>query len=177
MGFEEDIKNSGISVIMTSKENYQNNLNKIIKASADASSTVCYLCVNRPYAAVSDNISKNNLGSEKFFYIDTLTKNVQAPPQVDNCIFVSAPNALTEISVSITKAITEHNCNMLLVDSLSSFLVYEKPHSLIQFIHSVITKLRVNNAKAVMIALNEDLNSELVKDLHMFVDKVIEMQS
>ncbi len=61
-------------------------------------------------------------------------------------------------------------------DSLSTLLAYEGSSSIIQFSHNVITKLRINNCKAVFITLKEDINSELIKDLYMFVDKVVELE-
>ena len=122
-----------------------------------------------------NNLKKNNIAVDKFFFIDTLTKKVQEPPEVDNAIFVSAPNALTEISLALTKVINEVHCDSALFDTISAFLIYEKAHTIIQFTHNVITKIRISSGKAAFIALKDDLDSELVKDLYMFVDKVVDL--
>lgn len=175
MDFSDDLKNNNIILIIQSKENYHNDQIGILKTLEPLVKKVCYVCINEPYNSVISNLKKNNLPQEKFFFIDTLTRNVQEPPAVNNCIFVSAPNALTEISLSFSKALNEQKCDAALFDTISALLVYENTHSIIQFTHNIITKLRVSSGKAIFIALKDDLNSELVKDLYMFVDKVIDL--
>jgi N-acetyl-gamma-glutamylphosphate reductase len=88
---------------------------------------------------------------------------------------VSSPHALTEINIAFSKSLDEKKCDSSLFDSLSTLLAHEKVHIIIQFTHNVITKVKVSNCKAVFIALKEDVNSELIKDLYMFVDKVVEL--
>jgi hypothetical protein len=175
MNLSEEIKNNNILLLITSKEKYHTELIEVLKVIEKNTKKTCYVCINEPYNFVINNLKKNNIPLEKFFFIDTLTKNVQEPPSVENCIFVSAPNALTEISLAFSKALNEKHCDGTLFDTISALLVYENAHSIIQFIHNIITKLRMSTGKAAFIALKEDLNSELVKDLYMFVDKVVEL--
>ena len=175
MDLKSEMKESSIILLIISKDKYHGELIEAIKAIDSYSSKICYVCINSPYSFVVDNIQKNSLKPEKFFFIDTLTKSVQAPPNVNDCIFVSAPNALTEISLALTKALNEKHCDSTLFDTISTLLVYENQHSLIQFVHNVLTKLRISKGKAVFVALKDDINSELVKDLYMFVDKVIDL--
>jgi len=52
-------------------------------------------------------------------------------------------------------------------------LIYEDPHTVLKFIHSLITKSRMQNIKLVFLALKEDAEI-LAKDLVMFVDNVVE---
>ncbi|HHI03929.1 MAG TPA: hypothetical protein ENL45_00085 [Candidatus Woesearchaeota archaeon] len=176
MNLSSEIKDNKIILLITPKEKYHKELLNTLKVMEKGTDKTCYVCINEPYNFVVDNLKKNNIPAEKFFFIDALTAKVQTPPSVDDCIFVSAPNALTEISLAFSKAFDEKKCNGLLFDTLSTLLVYANPHSIIQFIHNVLTKLRVVSGKAVFVALKEDVNSELVKDLYMFVDKVVEVK-
>lgn len=174
MDFSAEIKNNGVLLVIVPKEDYHNKLNELVGAIGNEHNKTCYVCVNQPYNFVKENIVAKNSSPDKFYFIDTLTKSVQEPKAAEDCIFVSAPNALTEISVALSKSLTEVKCDGILFDTISALLVYENPHSIIQFIHNVLTKIRIANAKAVFVALKEDVNNDLVKDLYMFVDKVLE---
>ncbi len=110
---------------------------------------------------------------KKFGFIDAITKLVMKPESVKNCVFVSATNALTEASIVVKKVCESQQPDMLIFDSLSSLLAYEKGHVLIKFIHSLVEFLRVHRIRITFIALKEDIDSPLIKDLSMFVDKII----
>ena len=170
-----DFGSSSIALVIVKKEEYRSSLPQMISSLSSSSSKTAYVCINSPYNFVSGMVKKLGLEKEKFFFIDTVTRNVQEPPKADDCIFVSSPNALTEISLAISKALNEKKCDALFFDTLSALLIYENAHSIIHFTHSILTKLQISSGKAVFIALKEDLNSELVKDLYMFVDKVIDL--
>ncbi|MBS3130901.1 hypothetical protein J4212_00555 [Candidatus Woesearchaeota archaeon] len=174
MDLQAEIKGSNLVLIVTSKEKYHAELIEVVKAAAASMDKVCYVCFNEPYSFVLENMKKNGIDAGKFFFIDTITRNVQEPPPAKDCIFVSSPNALTEISMALSKALNEQHCSGILFDALSALLVYEKGHTLIQFVHNVITKIKIRNGRAIFIALRDDLESELIKDLHMFVDKAID---
>ena len=175
MTIAEDIRNNSIILVIMPKEKYHKDVMEIVRATEKNSRKVCYVCFNEPANFIARNILSNKIPLEKFFFIDTLTKNVQEVNDVDACTFVSAPNALTEISLAFSNALNEKHCDATIFDTLSALLIYENANSIIQFMHGILTKLRISGGRAVFIALKEDVNSEMVKDLYMFVDKVIEL--
>jgi hypothetical protein len=154
---------------------YQNQLIEIVRSVAGNSKKIAYVSFNQPYTSLMSNLQKSNIDTGKFYFVDTVTSSVQKPQPANNCIFVSSPNALTEISVAFSKALNEQKCDGSLFDSLSALLVYESANSIIQLTHNIITKLKISNCKGIFITLKEDVSSELMKDLYMFVDKVVEL--
>jgi hypothetical protein len=170
-----EIKKNQVVLFVLTKNNYTVALVEILKALENVSKKIAYITFNQPYNSLLSNFASKKIPSSKFFFIDTVTKSVKQAAAAPNCIFVSAPNALTEISVAFSKALNEQKCDSSIFDSLSMLLVYEKAHSIIQFTHNVITKLRMGQSKGIFLALKEDATSELMKDLYMFVDKVVEM--
>ena len=175
MEISESLAHDSVILFLLRREDYGQQLIKVLADASKQPSKICYLCINEPYSFVRSKLIKNNIPAEKFFFIDTLTKKVQSPPQADDCIFVSSPSNLTEISLALSKSYSEKNCGATLFDSISAMLIYETSHSIIQFVHNLLTKLRITGGKAYFIAIKDDINSDLVKDLHMFVDKVIDM--
>jgi archaellum biogenesis ATPase FlaH len=175
MAIEDDIKEKQVLLIILPKEKYSSEVINISNKISNLNNKICYVALNSPYNAIMSNLSNNNIAVDKFFFIDALTSEVQTPEPVENCIFIAAPNALTELSVAISEALNEQKCDNVIIDSLSTLLIYEEDSTIIKFSHNVITKIRVANSKAVFIVLKEDVSSELIKDLYMFVDKVVEL--
>ena len=175
MELTTQLSENKIVLLILSREKYNLELNQILKVLHGSARKTCYVCINEPYSYVCESLKKNDLSQQKFFFIDTVTKKVQTPPAADDCIFVSAPNALTEISLAFSKAFAERQCDAVLFDSLSMLMIYENSHSIVQFVHSLLTKLRISGGRAYFVALKDDISTELVKDLHMFVDKVVDI--
>ena len=65
--------------------------------------------------------------------------------------------------------------DFVIFDSVSVLLVYERSLSAMKFVHNMVLMMRQGNINTVFIILKEDVSEELMKDLSMFVDKVVEL--
>jgi hypothetical protein len=174
MTLSEEIINNNILLIIISKEKYNESLTTIQTEIEKSANKIGYITLNKPFNSVIENLTKNNLNKDKFFFVDAITATVQAPPVVDNCIFVSSPTALTDLGLAFSSLLTEHNCEIVFLDTVSTLAVYQDAGSVTKFVHNLVTKVRVLNKKAVFLAVKED-SETLIKDLNMFVDKIVEL--
>jgi archaellum biogenesis ATPase FlaH len=172
--YEKEIGENSVLLCIISEESYQKRKADIIKALTSNSKNICYVSFTKPYQTLRNELKSAGFEGVSFFFIDTLTMSVQSPPKADDCIFVQAPNSLVDISVAISKVISREAKANILIDSLSSLLVYQDSHTLIKFLHNIINKMRIQNVKIVFLVFRKDISSELIKDLYMFVDKVLE---
>lgn len=172
MSLVEDIKSNQVLLFVISKKDYTEMLLDVIKAVEKSSDKVCYVTINRPYNNILLQLKNNKVNLGKFLFVDAITSTVQTPEQVENCIFVASPDALTDLSLAFSQALSK--CDIALFDTMSTLVIYQDIGSVLKFIHNIVTKLRVGNKKGVLIALKED-SEELIKDLHMFVDKVVDL--
>ncbi|MBN2422328.1 hypothetical protein JXB41_03810 [Candidatus Woesearchaeota archaeon] len=140
------------------------------------SNKICYVTLNKPYNTILMNIKSLNIDANKFFFVDAISATVQTPEGVDNCSFVSSPTVLTDLSLAFSEALSNKECDNAVFDTISTLVVYQDINSVIKFVHNLITKIRVLNKKSIFVALKED-SEELIKDLNMFVDNVVEMNS
>lgn len=170
--YEQEIRENQVLLCTTSAEDYLTRRIDILNGLTSNNKNICYISFTKPYTSIKQELS--TAGFSDVFFIDTLTMSVQKPPEADDCLFVQAPTALIDISVAISKVIEKKGSVSLLFDSLSSLLVYQDSLTLIKFLHNIINKSRVQNVKLVFLVLKKDVDSELVKDLYMFVDKVVE---
>jgi len=174
MSIADDIKGNGVILFTTSKDRYNESLGNLQPELANSVNKAGYVAVNKPFNSVMQDMKNKNIDTGKFFFIDAITATVQSPPAVDNCIFVTSPTALTDIGLAFSSSLSEHGCDLVFFDTISTLIVYQEIGSVIKFVHNLITKVRVLNKKLVLLALKED-SENLIKDLNMFVDKIIEI--
>jgi KaiC/GvpD/RAD55 family RecA-like ATPase len=175
MAIKEHLENSNVLLVVVTKEQYIAKMLEILKELEDSMDRVCYVCFTQPYATVIDLLKKNSINTEKFKFIDVLTNTVQQAQNTEGCTYVSGPSALTEISIAFSK-MTE-NTKGSIIDSISTLLVYESENSVIRFTHSLMTKTRLAGLKTIFITMREDTKTNLIKDLHMFADRVVYLGS
>jgi len=133
---------------------------------------VCYISLNKTTKYLRGLFQQKKIKSDRFFYIDCITKTMKDPTKERNCIFVSSPNAINELELAIIKA-GNQNRDIVLFDSLSTLLMYHRDDVSTQFAHSLINEIREADIYGVLTILEKDKDSSLSKDLGMIVDKVI----
>lgn len=164
---KQQLTRHNILVLLIPKNKYAEYLETIVGLIGTKS--LCYVSLNRPLDSLP--FLKNNKKSD-LIVIDAVSTGFS---KKEFTVFpVSSPRALTQINIAINKAVKKGTTKVVF-DSLSTFLVYEDSATVIKFSHSVITDVRSSKTKCLFIALKEDTETELVKDLSMFVDKVIEL--
>lgn len=167
----KEINDNEVLVIVYG-EDYQQKLIENIKEAEKQIEKICYVTLNKPYHNLVETFKKNSINLKKFLFIDAITSTVIKPKPADNCLFISSPSALTELNITIDET-AKHSPNLLIFDSLSALLVYQKGPTAIKFVHSIANGLRIHKVKAIFTILKGDVDSVLMKDLGMFADKVI----
>ncbi|MFH1237194.1 MAG: ATPase domain-containing protein [Candidatus Aenigmatarchaeota archaeon] len=166
------IKDNEIVLFLLPNQSYADKIKVIAGAAAKAGERICYVSANKPSEVLSNDFSKNSIDTSKFYFVDCVTKSLKNSEKV---VYVSSPKALTEINIALKKMIESSKADMTLFDSLSTLLIYEDSHVVIRFVHSIISAFRTMKSKGILISLKEETQSELIKDLNMFVDKVVEL--
>lgn len=175
MTIKEHLESNSIVLVVVSKEQYLGKLIEILHELESMMDKVCYVCLTQPESALKEMFRKNNIDAGKFHFVDVLSSTIQQMSNTECCTYVSSPSALTEISVAFSK-ITE-NAKGSVIDAISTLLIYEDEMAVIRFTHNLMTKTRIANLKMIFIALHEDTKTNLIKDLYMFVDKVVDFST
>ncbi len=89
--------------------------------------------------------------------------------------FVSSPSALTEISLAITKCIGQGYL-LVIIDSLSTFMIYHKPEILNRFLHSLSNKIREAEGELILTTSIEDKNSDVFRKVSVLMDKTLSLK-
>ncbi len=169
---EAEYKKNKIVLISISSATYREKLKALAEFSMKNFKKVCYVTLNDPQESIAQKLGITD--ASKVFFIDCVTSTIKPPEPKDGVTFVSSPRAFTEISIALKKAMKEQTTDFAIVDSISALMVYEKSMSVIKFVHSLILTCREGNMSAAFIILKEDVDGSMLKDLTMFVDKVVE---
>lgn len=162
-----------IIVSITPNDKYNEEIIGSVKRLFNDYSRICYINTNTIHEVLVKNLSKNGIDTDNIFFIDCITKSSsQGQADEDNCIFVDAPNSLTEISRHVTRFLSEKKFDCYLFDSLSTLLIYDKSPAVIKFVHFLIENFRQYKCSAVFMVLESDSESQLIKYIGLFVDKI-----
>jgi len=155
-------------------EQYSKIIIDVAKQLARNHKQICYVSINKLYDPLVKGLAANKVDVGKFFFIDCISRGVmRTPNKIENCEFLSSPQALTEMHISISKNLKAKKSEALLFDSLSTLLVYEREVLVIRFVHGLIGAVRGVGSKAFLTVLEGDTRGELVKSLGMFTDQTI----
>lgn len=164
------IKENDAILFVVKPEIYQDFIQQLTKDCLNKDIS-CYITLGRPFQSLSKSFEKNNLDLESIFFIDTSTKMMGNPPQVDNCLFIDSPSALTNLSIAVKKVVEASEPKYVLLDSLSTLLIYNPEQMIIKFTKDLINKMRVSNSKLILISLDGSDEANIIEKISMFVDK------
>ena len=147
-----------------------------IKRLSDKNYSGIIVTANRPYSNLVNLYKKNGIDVSKLFFLDCISKNLNGHVKADNVIFIENLSALTDISLSINERINNGlgNNKFIFFDSITTMLIHNKPYVFARFVHSILTKMRLNGIGGVLVSLAGDNNNKEVRaEIAQLCDKVI----
>jgi len=168
------ILESKVACIILPGNNFNKELLKIVEKIKNKK--VVYVTLNKGVDVVIESLKKNKINTKNFFFVDCVSKTIIQPKPMKNCQFISSPNALTELSLAIDKCINS-GFSVILIDSLSTFMVYHQPNIIIHFFHNLSNKIRNEEEENLILTIsNKDKDSEVFKKMEIIVDKIMEIK-
>jgi hypothetical protein len=131
--------------------------------------------MNKAASYLTENLIKNNLPIENFFFIDAISASFKDVKEDKNSLFLSSPSDLVELSVTINEVITRQMFDAIIFDSLSSITVYHRNNlpALSKFIANTIHAAYEKKCKLFFVCLEKDLKSEVLFNNTHLIDQII----
>ncbi len=132
-----------------------------------------YVTINKPY---SDLVKGLTTPPENVHYVDAITaltgRELTEMPRVT---YLDSPLSLVELNLAIAEKLKgiSSNAKFLVMDSISTLLVYNAPQAVEKFCHTVIAKNRTENLVGLFLMVESEENQSVVDTLSQFVDGVI----
>lgn len=173
MDLKKEVSQNSIVLLVIAGENFSKNTEVILKTFSKQK--VCYTTINKGVDVLIDTLNKNKIAKENFYFIDAVTKTILEPKKQSNCIFISSPNSLNELSLAI------HNCiqkkfPLLVIDSLSTLSIYHSANNLSHFVHHIINEARSEKVSIIFLISDKDKNGDLYGSIEPFMDKVVHLK-
>jgi len=168
-----DVQKGKIVVLIIPNEQYTSKMGEISRHFSNTFKATTYVSLNKLLNSLTQSLEESKVDTGKFLFIDGITKS--ANPNLEeksNVIYIQSAAALTQMSLTINKALSTEKFEGLLFDSLSTLLVYNKGDVVVKFVRDLINKIKQKNVATVFTALEGDTDSALLKDISMYVDKV-----
>lgn len=164
----------GIYVFVSSPQQY-NLVNSFILSyyTQKEKKTGIYVTLNKGYKFVIRSLEEQGCDAHKLYFIDGITKTQGKEEKADNCTFISAPEALTELSLAISTATNTGRFEFLFLDSVNTILIYNDLKTTERFTHYIITKLREANISGIIFSLEEESANKLTPIITQFCDDCI----
>lgn len=139
--------------------------------------TQIILSTSRPCHNLISLYKKNNIDISKIIILCALCQEKDKnKPENRNVIHLSSSSSLTEISLSLSKGMESiKDKKIIFIDSINTLLIHNKPDTLVKFIHSVLTKMRINEVSGLLISLETETNHEVRAEIAQLCDKVMKV--
>ncbi len=170
--FIERITNDGVGLLFV-KERY-----KLDEAAVDLFSRVknkgfklIYVTSSLPFKSIEEKFETAKL--DNYFIIDSVTTSIiqDAIPN-DKCIFIKSPGDLTEISINIERLLKKEGETFVIIDSITSFLIYNSENEILRFIHFASSIAREKKSKLVFIVIeNNGISRNFLDKIRSFIDE------
>jgi len=172
----KNIPEDYIVLVETSAENAFEVALAIVKVLIKKNDRGIIVSANRPYINLLNIYKRNQIDVDKVCIVDLISKNQNAHVEAENVMFIESASSLTDISLSVNKYIKKFEGNkFVFIDSLNTMLIHNEPYVFARFIHSVLTRMRLNGVGGVMVSLTDKTNREVRAEIAQLCDKVIKI--
>ena len=174
MGLRQYFQENQIVLVIFSESDSAGQLITLLQEIRKITEKIGYISISKPYSKIVEIMNKSRLKRDEAFIVDSASVSMGLELNAANCSFVSSPDALTELRVAFVSMIREKNRQIVIFDSLSDLLRYNDISKIVKFTNNIIMKSRIERKNIVFLSDN-DASDDLIKDFHMFVDRVIIM--
>lgn len=170
----------GIAVLLIEKQDEQALINaRLVSFFESEGIGGIYISLNKPLAALVGFLKKQGVEGSNVFFIDAITRmtsDSESSMKAQNYLYVDSPKNLIDISVAMEGCVKKIKSEkkFILLDSVNTLLVYNKPTITEKFVHSISGKARSWNAKAVF-SMIKGSHEEITKTISQFCDITTEL--
>ncbi len=161
-----------VTLCLIEPEKYFSHIIKILKSQTEIKNMI-YVTTNKPYSNLITIFKEHKIKYNKIFFIDCISGHVGIKAESENCIFLDSPQNLTAISIAINESLKNiPEPKVLLLDSLSTLLLYNSAETIGKFSNFLINKIRTYKIQMLLIALESDTNKDVIQKIESFTDEV-----
>ncbi len=174
----QDIFDTHISLVMAQdRGKLEEGVYKLLSLAESKGFRSIYISNTVPGSNIRETCEKNKLKCTTI--IDTISRSLsgtEEPKAVTDCIFCNSPEDLTSLHMQISSAINGGENTLVVLDSITTFLIYNSQNSMLRFIHSLASLVREKSTKAVFFMMQTNrTNEKFFEDLQGLTDRTFKL--
>ena len=137
-----------------------------------------YVTITRPYESIIKQFGDQYSG-RNIKFIDCISRAAGLSKIDPNCTFIESPAHLEKIIMEIMDVFKDKENNVqkyLIIDSLSSLLIYNDGQLVTEFFAHLTNRTRLSDIHSVSIAIEEEMNDSINKIIYLRSDKIIKLR-
>jgi len=167
-----------IILLNTDPEYYFDSVAETVKFMTDKGMRGIYVTSARPYGYIERKFRSYDINTQNLFFIDLISCMAgKSAGEVGNCIFIENPVSLDEIEMWINILMERDDAKnkFLIIDSLSSLLVYNRPMSLKKFTELLVNYLRRYGVNGIFTTIDSEKHEVFQEETEMLYDRTINL--
>jgi len=137
-----------------------------------------YLTITKPFESIFDDYS-NLINNQNIIFIDCISHAAGISKEKSNCIYIESPSQLESILLEIMnsyKNTDDKKNKYLIIDSLSSLVIYNDAPLVTEFFTHLINRTRLSDITTISLTIEEELNDNIRKILYLKSNKIIKLK-
>lgn len=162
----EGDRGNSVLVVSFKPEDRANVVSSVLKTLiSDKTWGVVYVSISNPYEQLVKDFDSFGIDTKRMAFIDCISFAMMGsiPKKKENVFFVENPSSLEEVGMYVDRLLPKiSGPKVILLDSLSSLLIYNDPKSAKEFTHLIISKMRLAKVGGIILSMEKN---EAVEDL------------
>ncbi len=174
----DELEENFCIILMENVSNYNVVNTRVAKYFVDKGMKGVYVTINKGLDELADMFKAEEIAMDGILFIDAITKMSRGNEVAgNNYTYLDSPKDLLNLSVAIETAMAKLGSEkrFIIIDSLTTLLVYSKPGAVEKFVHMMAEKTKTGNAAGIFI-LMDSTEKNVTSTLAQFCDKVVELQ-
>jgi hypothetical protein len=181
-GFKERIEKSSsfssIGIVLPSN-NYNNLTNALFELIKDKKDHPwIYVTITKPFHILK-NEYKDIINDSNIYFIDCVSRAAGIQAIDPCCFFLDSPSQLEKLILEIVSYVKQNKNQgepYIVLDSLSSLILYNDDLLVTEFFTHLNNNLILENAHSISLCLEEEMNSAMNKMLYLKNEKIIKVK-
>jgi len=134
-----------------------------------------YVTVSRPYSSLVNQYGELITNSKNIKFIDCVSRIAGISKTDPNCVYIESPTILEKLGLEIInlfKEADEKAEKFLIMDSLSTLMVYNDPDIVTKFFYYLVNVTRSRSIHSAYLVIEEEEADKQIKKLINLTDKI-----
>jgi hypothetical protein len=154
---------------------YQETVLAVLRYFSERFGTGLYITLNKPAATLLGSFERAGIHLGELVLLDSVTNTSER--DTESCCFLGRMRELSDLSLGVSKMVSERKqIKFVLLDSVSTLLIYNDTKSVTRFCHLVAERLRKWGLPGVFISVEMGEGMDMLAQLAQFCDAYVKVK-